>query len=324
MYGGTRMKNELNCNIVHDLLPNYIEKRTSDATNHMMEQHLDTCEDCKKVYEQMTADISNPKKVPVFVLKFLKKVNCRRLLAAALCIVLTLELSYLIYTSEYKYTYDKNNLATAITEFTTPFEPTFDAYVLETKAVEGELIVSFKNESYEGEYGIAKFLKGVNQRYRIVSTEIDTSNYSSVVEFFPLEIKEKRYIAVSGYNLSNEIMYYGLDYDAYTNPDYLEKDRVSIPLKFEVKNPQFLEIYSADELDTQIVNTSDKTLYNYHLMETSLYDAEGMEITENYRNIEVVDNMSPGAGKAELFVLYIIIALVLGLGFLVTRYILTE
>jgi len=256
--------------------------------------------------------------------EFLKKVKRTRLLAAALCIVLTLSLSYLIYALEYKYTYDKNDLATGITKFTTPFEPTFDAYVLETKEMDGELIVSFKDQSKEGVYGIAKFLKGVNQRYRIVSTKIETSDYSSVVEFYPIEIKDERYIAVSGYNLSNEIMYYGLDYATYTSPGYLAKDRVRKPLKFEVKNPQFLEIYPADELDTQIVNTSDKTLYNYHLIETSLYDAEGMEITENYRNIEVDNSMSPSIGKAELFVLYIMIAFVLGLGLLVTRYFLTE
>ena len=256
--------------------------------------------------------------------KFLKKVKRARLIAAALCIVLTLVLSYLIYTMEYKYTYDKNDLATAITEFTTPFEPTFDAYVLETKEKDGELIVSFKDQSNEGVYGISQFLKGVNQRYRIVSTDIDTSDYSSVVEFYPIEIKEKRYIAVSGYYISDEIIYYGLDYDAYTSPGYLAKDRVSIPLKFEVKNPQFLEIYPADELDTQIVNISKKAIYNYHLMETSLYDAEGMEITENYRNIEVDNSISPSIGKSELFVLYITIAFVLGLGFLVTRYILAD
>lgn len=272
----------------------------------------------------MKNELNWPEKVPVIKLKFLKKVKRTRLLAAALCIVLTLVFSYLIYYSEYKYTDDKNDLATAITKFTTPFEPTFDAYVLETKELDGELIVSFKNQLYEGEYGIAIFLKGVNQRYRIVRTNIATSDYSSVVEFYPLEIKDKQYIAVSGYNLSNEIMYYGLDYNAYTSPGYLSKDRVRKPLIIEVKNPQFLEIYPADELDTQIVNTSEKTLYNYHLMATSLYDAEGKEITEKYRNIKVDNSMSPGAGKAELFVLYVIIAFVLGLGILVTRYFLTE
>jgi hypothetical protein len=267
---------------------------------------------------------SKPKEMPVFKLKFLKNVKRTRLIAAALCIILTLVLSYFIYALEYKYSYDKSDLATAITEFTTPFEPTFDAYVLETKEMCGELIVSFKDQSNEGVYGIAKLLKGVNQRYRIVSTNIEPSDYSSVVEFYPIEIKDERFIVVSGYNLSNEIMYYGLDYVAYTNPGYLAKDRVRKPLKFEVKNPQFLEIYPADELDTQIVSTSDKTLYNYHLIATSLYDAEGMEITQNYRNIEVHNGGSPSIGKAELFVLYIVIAFVLGLGFLVTRYFLIE
>ena len=36
-----------NCKIVQDLLPNYIEKLTSDETNIFIEKHLKECEDCK-------------------------------------------------------------------------------------------------------------------------------------------------------------------------------------------------------------------------------------------------------------------------------------
>jgi len=37
----------------------------------------------------------------------------------------------------------------------------------------------------------------------------------------PVEIKDENYYAVSGYNLSDEIKYYGLDYNAYTHPGHL-------------------------------------------------------------------------------------------------------
>lgn len=318
------MNRELKCSIVRDLLPNYIEKLTSYDTNQAIQEHLNTCVDCKDSYDQMVVDISTPVSAPKIELKFLKKVKRTRILAAALCIVLTLVLSYLLYHSEYHYTMDKGDLSVAITEFTTPFEPAFEAYVLETKAVGNTLIASFKDQGHPDNYGVAVLVKGFNQRYRIVRTQINASDYSSVVEVFPLQIKNQRYYAVSGYNLSSDIHFYGLDYDAYMNPGYHSKDRVAQSIQFEVKNPQFFEIYPADELDERVVNESRETLYDYRLSESSLYDAKGDEITENFRNENPGIRAHSGAGKAELFLLYVYIAIVIGLGIIMTRYFLTE
>ncbi|MBK5261572.1 MAG: zf-HC2 domain-containing protein [Peptostreptococcaceae bacterium] len=322
------MKKELNCSIVQDLLPNYIEELTSDDTNHMIEAHMDTCEDCKKAHEQMAAEISNPEKIPVIELKFLKKVNRTRLLAAGLCVFLTLALSYLIYSSEYKYTDDKNDLAVAVNEYITPFYSTVEAYILETKDVNGTLVVSFKDQSANGGNGIAVLLKGINQKYRIVQAQMEPSNYSSsIVQFFPVEINDEQYFAVSAYNLSNEIKYYGLDYAAYKNPGYFSKDRVRKFIKFEVKNQQFLDIYHSEELDSILEQFAEENLYNYHIVSTAMFDANGMEITDKFTLSQEELNSQDEFGniyKAELFMLYVFIAMVMGLGFILTRYFLTE
>ena len=42
------MKENKECKIVQDLLPNYIEKLTNEETNKFIEEHLKNCEDCKK------------------------------------------------------------------------------------------------------------------------------------------------------------------------------------------------------------------------------------------------------------------------------------
>lgn len=49
--------NKLNCNIIRDLLPLYIEKLTSDESNEIIEEHLSSCDDCKQIYEQMNAPV---------------------------------------------------------------------------------------------------------------------------------------------------------------------------------------------------------------------------------------------------------------------------
>jgi len=61
------MSQKSNCEIVKDLLPNYIEKLTSIETNGSIEEHLETCEDCRGYYKEMKEDIpaeSIPEAVP--------------------------------------------------------------------------------------------------------------------------------------------------------------------------------------------------------------------------------------------------------------------
>lgn len=67
---------EKDCKIVKDLLPNYIDKLTSNETNIFIEEHLKNCEVCRKSFEDMSKEIevdyknSNDKKIKAF-----KKVN---------------------------------------------------------------------------------------------------------------------------------------------------------------------------------------------------------------------------------------------------------
>ena len=47
------MKEKKDCKIVQDLLPNYIDKLTNEETNQYVEKHLEECEECKNIYENM-------------------------------------------------------------------------------------------------------------------------------------------------------------------------------------------------------------------------------------------------------------------------------
>lgn len=317
------MEEEKTCSIVLDLLPNYIEKLTSNETNIVIEKHLETCENCKEAYEKMTVNVGNTEKVPTINLKLLKKSKRTRLIAAVICIALTIALSYLLYDAEFHYSIDKDDLSLAITEFTDPENPV-DAYVLEIKEKYGVLIVTFKDQSNPNMYGIAEFSKGINQKYRIIRTRKDLSEYSSVVKTYPVNIKDEQYVAISGYNLSENIGYYGLDYATYSEPGQLSKNRVIRSVKFDVKNPQFLELYSVEELTALLESASNETLQNAYLVSTSIYDTTGVNITESYRSLEKgTQNIGSSTGKAELFLIYIYIAIVISFGVILTRYFLT-
>ena len=48
------MKDPRMCDVVQDLLPTYIEGLTSEGSSSLIREHLDTCEDCSRVYRRMT------------------------------------------------------------------------------------------------------------------------------------------------------------------------------------------------------------------------------------------------------------------------------
>lgn len=48
----------LDCDIIKDLLPNYIDKVSSDSTNKLIEEHIQTCENCNKALKDMSTEIN--------------------------------------------------------------------------------------------------------------------------------------------------------------------------------------------------------------------------------------------------------------------------
>ena len=48
-------KNE--CNVVRDLMPLVLDRVASDESRALVEEHMDSCEECRKQYEEMKADM---------------------------------------------------------------------------------------------------------------------------------------------------------------------------------------------------------------------------------------------------------------------------
>ena len=70
------MKEKRECKIIQDLLPNYIEELTNDETNQYIEEHLNECEECKKIFENMKKDYNlNNVNMQNREVKYIKKYN---------------------------------------------------------------------------------------------------------------------------------------------------------------------------------------------------------------------------------------------------------
>ncbi len=89
--------NRIDCEVVQDLFPSYIEGLTSEKTNAVIEEHLAGCEKCSKVLAAMrspasdTSDISPEEKQEIDFLKKNRKRNRRIIfgsIAAALLLIL--------------------------------------------------------------------------------------------------------------------------------------------------------------------------------------------------------------------------------------------
>lgn len=94
------MKEKLNCNIVQDLLPNYIEKLTKEETNNFIKEHLKECEECKKILESMSKDIQvDSKKTSNKEIKYIKKYNSKlKILRRILLTIFILIIIFLGFT----------------------------------------------------------------------------------------------------------------------------------------------------------------------------------------------------------------------------------
>ena len=52
--------NKINCNIIGDLLPLYVDGAVSEDTKKLVEEHLAECEACKKAAEEMGKELVLP------------------------------------------------------------------------------------------------------------------------------------------------------------------------------------------------------------------------------------------------------------------------
>lgn len=313
------MKQDLNCMIVQDLLPNYIEKLTSDVTNQAIEEHISTCEQCNELLNIMSAEITTKKTAPKRELKFLKKIKLTRLIAAMSCILLALIFSYMLYASEYEFTSDKKVLSNAITEYTSHGRnKVADAYVLETKEIDGVLIAFFKDNKNPNVYGFAKLLKGANMKYRLVRASYGPSAYSAIVDTYRFDTSKGAYYAVGGYNLDKNIASYGLRLYDESRSNFADD-----MLKFNIENSQFLDIKKESDLQKSIKEFEGSLVFFGH-DSTVLLDAEGTDITKSYKIPNITNTWGAGTGTAELFMLYVFIAIVLILGVIIARYFWSE
>ena len=90
----------LNCHIVRDLLPSYLEHLTAPETEAELAEHLAACPDCRAVKAAMEADLE-VEKAPKPRRDFLRHLRWQRRLAALLTLLAAILCLHWLYQEEY-------------------------------------------------------------------------------------------------------------------------------------------------------------------------------------------------------------------------------
>jgi hypothetical protein len=72
------MKDDYPCEIIRDLLPAYIDGLTSADTNEAVREHLQSCAECKKIYDSMRTELVIAEEAPRDVIDYMKKIRKKR------------------------------------------------------------------------------------------------------------------------------------------------------------------------------------------------------------------------------------------------------
>lgn len=81
---------EINCNIIKDILPLYVDGVVSDDTKEMIEEHLEHCEECKKEVGLMKQELYIPAEKEASIIKdFKRKWRNKKFIISVVSILLT-------------------------------------------------------------------------------------------------------------------------------------------------------------------------------------------------------------------------------------------
>ena len=102
---------KITCNVIKDLLPLYVEKLTSDATNECIKNHLESCVECQKEYNRMIDNNYKTDQTDISLFedanKALKKQNKKTIIVSIILVFLAvflIDLRPYLYVHFYSFT----------------------------------------------------------------------------------------------------------------------------------------------------------------------------------------------------------------------------
>lgn len=310
-------EHKLDCCVVRDLLPAYIEKFTETETSAQVADHLENCTACQAVERDMRTQVP-VEKAPKGALNFLKRVKRTRLLAAALSVMLTLWCMWWLYDQEFHWKEDSASLTLALEEhvgWTDKLEKA-ELQVLGVLEDQRELTVAFAAPGgTENVCGAAYFHRGLNGQYRFMGADFGPMPFTGGVYAEPLDRDD-------GWERTYLFMGVGCReiYAFQTTFDITELGGGKVlrqeTLTFPVDEAEFvLPVHTS-----QVPHGEDETVYLSYPDKITLLDKDAQDVTSQHRDAAADSSWSSGIGVAEQNMVYVFMAIVALLGVVFIRY----
>lgn len=326
-------QNKLDCCVVRDLLPSYIEDLTEPETSRQIAAHLEGCEDCRTREQQMRAQLPI-QPVSKKSLRFLKRARHNRMLSA-LCTVL---LALLIITLWFFYLYpyantekgrlkavqdyivcgDSSN-ADAVTWYGDPIHyipKGTPVQVISYAEVNNALFISFAAEDEENSVGILELVRGVNGRYRPADALWGTGSTVIYQDWSTQDTwidgnQYRYYLTLAGFgckNVASMRITYSCDFEdptKYPSVQNFTTHTEEYQKTYSVTGGTFLWAWDEAQIAADLGIADYDELLSISIASTPvLLDKDGNDVTKQY--IDTTDsNWSSAEDETDLRYIYI-------------------
>lgn len=320
---------KLKCFVVRDLLPSYIEELTESETEAAVKEHIEHCDACRELESHMRAQVP-VEKAPQRSLKFLKHVKRSRLLAAFLSAVVALFCLWWLYDQEFHYSNTEVGRLQAVYDYiSSPEDSTLSHGVTQEtplravawQTIDEHLFIFFGADNEENVHGVMHLIRGINGKYRALEASYSPSQYTAGVygeRLTPCGTDLKLFM-LAGDNCrdiySAEVHY---SVNRYNGTESFKAVKT-----YEIPEQDFMWLMDEAELMREL-GFEDEDDVSPHIADVRLFDKNGEDITDEYKDETLTASWGSGVSTAELFSLYILIGIAAVLGIVFIRYFLKK
>ena len=321
-------QNKLDCCVVRDLLPAYIEELTEPETSAQVAAHLEGCGDCKKLEADLRSQVP-VEQAPKKALKFLTHVKRTRLLAAALTLLLTLWCMWWLYDAEFHYPNTEAGRLAAVTDYIvkkdgsgghTNVGPEDNAHPIAWQEADGHLLIAYGSDGPDNIHGIVHLVRGINGKYEALDASMSPFPYTAGVWGYSISPKgsDQKLFALAGegcreiYSVQVEFRVFNEEATRYE----------SVFRTYDIPEPNFLWLMDRDDLRESLGVDPEAPMDFF--ADVRFLDKNGNDVTDQYRDDTVQQTWAGSKGTAETFLLYVYLGIVALLGIVMIRYFLRK
>lgn len=317
-------EHKLDCCVVRDLLPSYIEELTEPETAAQVKTHLEGCPPCREVEAAMRAGLT-VERAPKPSLNFLKRVKRTRLIAALLTVVLALWCIWWLYDVQaFHYPNTEAGRLEAVEDYVPSAPGSTIRHVTEGDPLrvlgwveEGKyLYVAYAADNADNVHGILRMERGLNGKYWPVNTSENPFPFTAGVMGQHMSTSDDTWsfflIGDSCRDIYSVKVTYGVLLEDAARFRMYERT-------YEIAEPDFLWQMDYDRLEEDL-GLPAGAIISLYIDEIALYDKDGRDVTAEYEDPSVEQTWGGGKGTAERFLLYVYIAIVIGLAAMFVRY----